>query len=240
MKKLRFFVTMVLFLMAFAISVSAAPGLVWDLTDPDTATLWDIVSPDNTLSFSEEENCLLATVTGVDPLFARNLTPEQQFSAKDYPVIRIRMKIVDGVAGNFSIFWTTEKMSWSLEQLQDVTIDYQDNVWFDKIVDLSEKATWCDTITGLRIDPLGTGYGGEMVYVQYVALFPSVAEAEAFDFDKYLNPEEDVPSNPDTPSDDVEQPNSPETGDVGMLVGILPALATSVAVVVIKRKKTNN
>jgi len=109
----------------------------------------------------------------------RSLSDDEQFSLKDYPVLKIKAKpSMSGVNSQFYV--------WQDNQSGNPRVDFPfatANEWNELILDYSSASmasgTWDGTLTKFRFDPMRTAKEREII-IEYIGFFESVEAAEAF------------------------------------------------------------
>ena len=256
-------VLVIVFMLAatFAMTISAAgPSYIWDFADKNPA----IYNEDGTyageagnnnsmdISYDAGENCMVGKIVGGDPYFRLpEITPAISGDANQF--IKVKYKILGAISPNCSFYFTTDTISWSEEGSLQWVIDGDDEQWTEQILDMSDSAGWTGTVDKLRYDPLSAGEDGQVVYIQYVAIFASEADATAFDYAAYKSagtaaPETTAPAETDAP--DAGEANTaaetdapatttpaPQTADVFSVAIVALAMAAAAVVVIGKKSK---
>ena len=109
----------------------------------------------------------------------RSLAQEEQFSLKEYPVLKIKAK--PSKAGVNCQFYV-----WQDNQSGNPRTEFafeKANEWNELILDYSSGAitsgTWDGVLTKYRIDPM-RGSAEREITIEYIGFFKSVEAAEAF------------------------------------------------------------
>ena len=172
-----------------AVSVCAAePVVMWDFADSTDGTLYNA---DGTLvdspscmegAYDAEEACYYAEVNGGDPFI--RLPSRGDFSAENH-YVKVKYNLTGLNNWSTSIYFTTDTVDWSETGHYVTFYDGDDEVWCEQIFDMSECAAWAGTVKLMRLDIFDGGEVGQTLKVAYAAVFATLEDAEAFDYDAY-------------------------------------------------------
>lgn len=187
--KLLALLSTIVLCLVLTVAVSAeGPVAIWDFADNTDGTLYNA---DGTLvtspscmegAYDAEEACYYAEVNGGDPFI--KLPSRGDFSADNH-YVKVKYNLTGLNNWSTSIYFTTDTVDWSETGHFITFYDGDDDVWCEQIFDMSECAAWAGTVKQMRLDIFDGGEVGQTVKVAYAAVFATLEDAEAFDYDAY-------------------------------------------------------
>ncbi len=249
----------IMVIFTFALTVSAAgPAVIWDFTDSANALIYNADgtylgsgTPNNiNLAYDATEKCIKGEIIGGDPYFQMPLI-DPTLQAESNAFIKVSYKILGATSPACSFYFTTDTISWSEDGSMQWAIDGDDEQWTEQIVDMSGSAGWAGLVDKLRYDPLSQGEDGQVIYIKYIAIFASEADATAFDFTAYKTPaaaETTAPAETtaaveteaaDTAANTTAPATTPavQTADIFTVSIIVLSMASAAGVVLTKKSK---
>jgi len=171
---------MALLLMAVGMTVPTAAesnGVVWDMTDADTAQTF--VGGRNAVLVKVGEEGLEITPNGDDPIIMHDLKP-YDIQMAEYKYLKVKFKATAEKDNCFEYFFNSvEDPTQSGEKRYQ--FEYKPNVWTEALVDLTTNSQWKNgKLEVFRFDPFGAYYEGDVMVVEYFAFFQTKADADAF------------------------------------------------------------
>lgn len=125
---------------------SDASGLGWEFNIDGNLEGWEAWNQLTPLQVIN--GCLITQSTGSDPYM---ISPKINISAKDHPIIQIRMKVS---AGNYAELYFVTNSDGTFDETKVLRFDViADGQFHTYNLDMSKLSKWNGTITQIRLDP---------------------------------------------------------------------------------------
>ncbi len=204
--------------MVFPTSAAAEPTILWDFNSDEA--LNDVMSGANAVSYFgdtiDDVECYEFIASGNDPYVSINISAD---SADDVVWAKARVKN-PSYATAIELFGATNGRSLTGSECTHIDLKSEDEGWYTYLIYIPDENVrtvnaykdaqyaitepyWAGTVEYIRLDPLwregddgsdagGNMTGGESLYIDYIAFFPTKKDALAYrsELDNYAFPEQ--------------------------------------------------
>ena len=204
--------------MAIAASAAAEPTILWDFNSDEEIA--DVMSGANAVSYFgdtvDDVECFEFIASGNDPYVSINISAD---SVDDVVWAKARVKN-PSYATAIELFGATNGRSLAGSECTHIDLKSEDEGWYTYLIYIPDENVktvnaykdaqyaitepyWEGTVEYIRLDPLwregddgsdagGNMSGGESIYIDYIAFFPTKEDALAYrsDLDNYAFPEQ--------------------------------------------------